>query len=126
MVEKAFGPAKLCFKVVLINRDTELDLLQLSAGLFGILLLFALFVEELAEVKNTANWRACRGGHLDQVEPHLLRQLERLAGWHHAEVSALGADDADFCRANAVISSETFRATITVLIFAAGVRVFCH
>src|SRR5262249_30279044 len=69
-------------------------------------LLLLVLVFELAVVEDLADRRFGFRVHLDQVETHLLRDLARFVGGHHAQHAAVGADDADFGDADSMIDAD--------------------
>ena len=95
-------------EVVLVDLRPELDFLDLDVALVlpRLRLPLRLLVEELPEVHDPADRRGGRGRDLDQVEPLLLGDHERLRRRHDAELGAVVVDDADFLGADAVVDAD--------------------
>ena len=103
--EEALDVLLLELVVVLVHLRPELDLLDLDDLLVllrlpGALLLLVLIAPE---VHDAAHRRHGRRGDLDQVEPLLPRDGQRLLRRHDAELRAGVVDDADFADPDAFV-----------------------
>ena len=75
--------------------------------MLALLFLLRQFVFELSEIRNAADRRIGRGGHLDQVEAVGLGSADGILGLENAELLARGADDdAHFAGADAVVDTN--------------------
>src|SRR6185503_10284917 len=112
VLEEALDVLLLELVVVLVDLRAELDLFDLDhllvlASLARALLLLVLV---LPEIHDAADRRVGRRGNLDQVEPLLLGDRQRLWRRHDAELCAGVVDDADFPDPDAFVDP---RAVIT-------------
>ena len=101
--------------IVLVDLRSELDFLDLDDVLMllrfpGALLLLVLI---LAEVHDPADRRHGRRRDLDQVEPLLLGDGQRLRRRHDAELLAGIVDDTDFADTNAFVDARAIVAAGT-------------
>ncbi len=95
-------------KVVRVNPRAELNLFD-GRGvlvLLGILFLLGLFVTVFAEIHEPADWRRGGGGDLDEVNPVLPGQVERVGQRDDAELFAVNSDDPDFAGADFAIDPD--------------------
>src|SRR6187401_1276256 len=96
--EEALDVLLLELVVVLVHLRPEFDFLDLDdllvllRGALPLLLLVLI----APEVHDPAHRRDGRRGNLDQVEPFLSRDGQRLRRWHDAELCSVLVDDADF------------------------------
>ena len=94
LLEEALDVPELELVVVLFRLGAELHLLDdhmaLVLARFGGLLL--LFILVLPEVHDLADRGDCLGAHLDQVEPRLLCEADRLMRREHTELLAVRPD----------------------------------
>ncbi len=96
LAEEVADVFDLEIEVVLVGLRAELDLLEHDRRLVaarGFLLLRRL-VLELAEVHDLADRRCGPWIDLDQLQPQLLGEAQRLVGGDDADLGAVGADDA--------------------------------
>ena len=101
--------------VVIVDVDAELHFLDDDPCLFllGLAVLLFLLVEKLAVIHNAADRRLRRRRNLNQVEPFLFCELERLEGWNDAELLAQIIDYTNFASPDALIgANEAFIDTI--------------
>src|SRR5262249_24768618 len=80
--------------VVLAGLGPDADLLDLLLVDLGLGPLARLLVAELAVVEDLADGRPLLRRHLDEVQVGLAGHLQRLRGRHHAELLAVGPDQA--------------------------------
>ena len=95
--------------VMRVGARTELDFLDLDDLLLlaGFRLALLRLILELAEVHDLADWRFSRRRDLDKVKAGLFGHLHGAGRGHHPDVFAIGPDQADFRRADAVIDART-------------------
>src|SRR5439155_11166881 len=108
VLEEAFDVLLLELVVVLVDLRPEFDFfdenhLLVPPGLTRALLLLVLI---LPEIHDAADRRVRRRRDLDQVEPLLLGDRERLRRRHDAELRAAVVDHADFANADAFIDAD--------------------
>ena len=101
--------------IVLVDLRAKLDLLDLDhllvlARLARPLLLLVLI---LPEIHDAADRRDRRGRNLDQVEPLLLRDGQRLRRRHDAELCAVVVDHPDFADADPFVDPHSIVASWT-------------
>src|SRR5262249_16933230 len=102
-LEEAPDVLHLEVEVVLVGLRAELDLLQDDRRLVlaRSLLLLRRLVLELAEVHDLADRGRRARVHLDELEPLLLGESQRLVRGEDADLRAVGADDAHLGHSNA-------------------------
>jgi hypothetical protein len=109
VLEEAADVLRLRLEIVIVGLGAELHFLQLHLHLtlasFALLLLF--LVLELAEVHDLADRRHPFGVHLDEIEIGFTREAEGLVRRQHTEHLLVGADDAHFRDADAVVRTGT-------------------
>src|ERR1017187_8522636 len=95
-------------EVVRVNPRAELNLFD-GRGvlmLLGILLLLGLFVTVFAEIHEPADRRRGGGGDLDEVNPVLPGQVERVGQRDNAELFAVNCYDPDFAGADFAVDPD--------------------
>src|SRR4051812_10581689 len=119
VLEEALDVLLLELVVVLVDLRPELDLFDEDHLLVLLRLARALLflVLILPEIHDAADRRHGRRRDLDQVEPLLLRNRERLRRRHDAELLAGVVDHPDFAHANALVDPHA--------IVAAGTSIEC-
>src|SRR5688572_3921215 len=95
--------------VVLIDLRSELDLLDLDHPLvlLGLPRSLLLLVLVLAKIHDPADRRHGRRGDLDEIEPFLASNGERLRRWHDPELLSGIVDDTDFANTDAFVDANT-------------------
>ena len=115
--EELLGMAELRQEIVLGDAGGELDLLDAAAGGLRVTLLLLLLVDVLAEVHDAAHGRRRIGGHLDEVEPYLKREVDGLGRVEDAQLLAFGGDHPDLRNLDAVVAADgRERVVVTTLI----------
>lgn len=74
--------------------------------LLGILFLLGLFVTVFAEIHEPADRRRGGGGDLDEVNPVLPREIDRVVQRDDAELFAVNSDDPDFAGADFAVDPD--------------------
>jgi hypothetical protein len=82
-------------EVVLVDRGTDAQFLQLRSGAVRALLLLLLRVLELPEVEDPTNGRSRGRGHFDEVEAGVLGASHRIARGHDAHLLSVLVDQPD-------------------------------
>lgn len=104
---ETFGPAHLHAVVVLVDIDVELELLQLGTEIVAPGFLFTLgqLVTVFAEIEHLADRRIGLGADFDQIQTMSAGRLNSLLQRLDAEAGAIGIDDKDFTRADALVDT---------------------
>ena len=100
LLQEVLGMLELEVIVVVVGLWTETNLLDYNLNLLclDLLSLLLLLIEELLVVGNTAYWRICLGRDLDEVELHLISQLDSLLdGEHEVGLYVLTYDAHGWC-----------------------------
>ena len=107
-LEEAADMLHLEVHVVPFRLGTELDLLDLDGRrvLAGLLLLLGLLVLVLAVVHDAADRREGARRDLDEIQPLLLGQAQRLMGGHDARLRLFVDDDPHLGNPDAVVDAE--------------------
>src|SRR6188472_3774496 len=94
--------------VVFVDLRPELDLLDQDHALVLLRLARALLllVLVLAEVHDPADRRHRGGRDLDEVEPFLSRDGQRLRRWHDPELLSSVVDDSNLSNPNALVGAD--------------------
>jgi hypothetical protein len=105
VLQEALGLIHLELDVVLARFRPQPDLLDLRVMNVCFVLLLLLLVLELAEIHDPADGRLFVGCHLDQIEPRLTREIERLFRGDDPELTPFGGDDSDRGDPNLIVDA---------------------
>ena len=105
--EKLFAMANFRQVIMLVDVHPELELLQLGAGGFLVLLLFGNIVTEFSERDDFTNRRVRRRGNLDEIETSTLCFAQGVGQLQDAELLTIGSEnDPDFPGANPTVYTK--------------------